>query len=62
MNYTEQAQLIVKAESDEAARENVLKTFAHIPGIEVISVEDAPEDAVKAAIEHYEQETPKVLN
>lgn len=55
INYKEQASLIVKADTDEEARENVLKTFEYIPGIEILSIEDAPEDIVEEAMAKAEE-------
>ena len=57
ISYQEQASLIVKASTDEEARENILKTFAHIPGLEIISIEEAPEEAVQEALGQIEERT-----
>jgi hypothetical protein len=41
--------LVVKAETDDEAREAVLKTLEYIPGLTVVSIEDASEDVVRDA-------------
>ena len=61
INYTEQASLVVKADTDEEARDHVLKTFEYIPGLEIVSIEDAPEEVVQDALANVEVQN-KALN
>jgi hypothetical protein len=61
INYNEQASLVVKADTEEEARAHVLKTFAYIPGLEIVSVEDAPEEIVAEAIAKTE-DAKRILN
>lgn len=62
ISYTEQASLVVKAETDEEAQEAILKTFEYIPGLTIISIEDAPDEVVKEAMSKQEASTDHTLN
>lgn len=57
IQYEEQASLVVKANTDDEARDAVLKQFSHIPGIAVISVEEAPDDVVEEAMQSAKERT-----
>lgn len=49
ISYTEQASLVVKADTDEAAEKAVLESFAFIPDLKIVLIEEAPEDTVREA-------------
>ena len=58
ISFDEMASLIVRAETDEDAIAAVEANFAGIPGLRIISVEDAPPEAVQEA----KEAAAKVLN
>lgn len=65
LNYTEQAQLVIKAKDNAEAEEVIWDEFSKIPDLQIINIEDADEDLVaelKAQREEEEIETPKVSN
>lgn len=63
LNYSEQAQIVVLADTDEEAAEAVLDTFKDVPDIRVLSIEPATEEMIATVkAKQAKEETERVLN
>lgn len=61
VSYTEQASIVVKAETDEEATEAVHESFSEIKDLKIISIEEAPSDLV-AEVKQFRKEENRTLN
>lgn len=63
LNYSEQAQIVVRADTDEEAAEAVLETFRDVPDVRVVAIEEATEAMIaEVKSRQAEQETDRTLN
>lgn len=47
LNYTEQASLVIRADTNEAAEAVIWEDFPNIPNLQILSIEDAPDELVE---------------
>lgn len=54
LSYTEQASILVRAQTNKEAEEAIYEQFPNIPDIQIVSIEDAPDDVVDKVIAQRE--------
>lgn len=62
LNYTEQASLVIRAKDNEEAEQVIWDEFSSVPDLQILSIEDAPDDLVADLKAQREEEIPEVLN
>jgi chemotaxis response regulator CheB len=67
LNYRDQAQIVVKASTDDEAREAVIDAFPEVPELVIISVEPATDEMVETVKANMAEdgvtvETERTLN